>query len=375
MNQIANMRALRALTPTLIALAPLVPAQSTTLSPLYAAAPPDLAVLEPSTFEPALVQPNVSYRYPNDWVGVAFRPDGVLIVADNDGYASDLTEMDPDSGAILRVTRVQNGLASIVYSMAYRAETDELYAIVIQRPIIFWFPELVVIDLATGQARLVRYLHEYSWGIAFSPDGRLYHLLHGSLEQLDPDTGAVLAAVSTATSIHEYLAVRPTDGAVIAASQRGDIARIDPTTGAVTPLGSAGRTLGDLDYRLSVSGIGCAGTAPLVGPTAVPSPAPPATWRCPRWSPQAGACVTLLWPPARAPLALPDAFGCTQGHVPCVLASTSPAVSIPNQGSWTAAIPAGLAPGPLFLAQCACLQTARPACVWLSAETEVRIVP
>jgi sugar lactone lactonase YvrE len=92
--------------------------------------------------------------------------------------------------------------------------------------------------------------------LAFAPDGTLYmagfadcSFVERALHELDPATGAIVSSVPLGGSF-DGLAVRPTDGALIASAGSGSLYVIDPATGGAGRWGETGTGLvADLAFR------------------------------------------------------------------------------------------------------------------------------
>jgi hypothetical protein len=178
---------------------------------------------------------------------VDFRYDGKLFAAT--GFDSTLgnmlVELDPASGALVRVIGAISGDISDVRDIAIKPGTSEIFAT-------SWNGILYTIDILTGNPTPVGGTID-DGPIAFAANGTLY------MAQMNPRQAAGLytldlttgAATPVAPLQHYYMGLgRGPDGMLYAADfegnrqwgpaggTNGDIYRIDPATGAETYLGS-----------------------------------------------------------------------------------------------------------------------------------------
>jgi hypothetical protein len=197
--------------------------------------------------------------------GLAFDISGTLYGATisgelGTGRFSNLVRIDPNTGAQIgpAVTITYAGVPIAITDLAVQPGTERLYGTSLDET--DFINTIYVIDPATGVALLIGRTGVTGATLAFGPDGTLYqtsaefdqagNFIHGFLNTLDPNTGAVLTTSAPFTLHHVGgLAVRPTDGVIFASGgDEGGIYTLSPN-GVQTLVGftNAGG-VGDLDF-------------------------------------------------------------------------------------------------------------------------------
>jgi hypothetical protein len=206
-----------------------------------------------------------------------------------------LVELDPATGALERTIGVVtdgSGYVPTIASLTAQPGSDLLYGTDLI------FPGLWQIEKATAAATRLPSGDASGTGLAFGPDGTLYHSDSGRLLFLDPGTGAIIGLLPVAAGPGVFaspvgLAVR-SDGVVFAtilASIRPPppcprcppgppillpplLGTIDPSTGALSLVGGLGAqlVLGALDFSPAVVTVDVA-----IKPGSGPAPINPAS--------------------------------------------------------------------------------------------------
>lgn len=188
--------------------------------------------------------------------GLAFAPDGRLFATthDSDGTC-DLLALSPDDGhVVLAIGALHLGAAPVVLTdLASDPADGTLLGLIDEGP---GRAALVAIDTAQAEVvvrgELALAAGESAGGLAFAPDGTLFATTRGGgarLLVLDPADGRCHSGTALDRDTIVGLAVRPSDGALVAAVADGDALVLVALDGTTTLVGATGvGAVGDLAF-------------------------------------------------------------------------------------------------------------------------------
>ncbi|RMH23581.1 MAG: IPTL-CTERM sorting domain-containing protein [Acidobacteria bacterium] len=186
---------------------------------------------------------------PGGLTGLAFLPDGRLFGTTIEGFGttSTLVQLDPDTGALIAVvgpvTAGAMGPAISIADLAVQPSTGLLFAIRANADGAGLGGELYTIDPTTAVATLIGDTGTgVGLGLAFTPDGMLYHTSGSQLDVLNPADASVITTIPFSLGISiDGLASRPSDGILFGTRTfppSEEIYTIVPATGVMTLVGS-----------------------------------------------------------------------------------------------------------------------------------------